>query len=187
MSMASGFSQLTCLPAARIALTCGKCSRLGEVTWTTSIVVVGEQLVEVVVGPWHAEAGGSFGAALVAGTKQAAHLHADAAQPLDVDGADKATADDGRADIAQGSFAGHARMVMAAVSVFHSANRPYGQGQVHRRRAVTVSPKISSWRVHRGSGFSQPGAGVSAGSLVPRATSLGCSLRSSASCCSTTA
>ncbi len=68
--------------------------------------VVAEQLVEVAIGAWNAEPGGPFGAAFIARAKQTAHLDADAAQSLDMDGADEATADHGRANIAQGSLAG---------------------------------------------------------------------------------
>ena len=70
-------------------------------TWTTSTPVVGEQLVEVVIGARDTEARGALRAAFIAGTEQAADLDADTAQPFDVDGADEAAADHGRANIAQ--------------------------------------------------------------------------------------
>ena len=65
--------------------------------------VVAEQLIEVAISARDAEASGTLRAAFGDRTKQAMDLHADAAQRLDVDGADEATADHGRANIAQRS------------------------------------------------------------------------------------
>jgi hypothetical protein len=52
-----------------------------------------------VVGAGDAEGGGARGATLGRAAQNAANLHTDAPERLDVDGADETRADDGRADV----------------------------------------------------------------------------------------
>ena len=61
--------------------------------------LVGEDVVEARVRVPDAEAIGARGAPLRRAAEDAAHLHADSPQLLDVDGPDEARTDDGRADV----------------------------------------------------------------------------------------
>jgi hypothetical protein len=63
--------------------------------------IVRQQLVKARVAAWKAELLGARRCALGGGTENAVDLDAEAAQRLDVDGADEAAADHGRADLAR--------------------------------------------------------------------------------------
>ena len=97
--IASGFSQTTCRPAARIRSACGTWRWFGEVTWTTSTTRSSSSSSSEAIGARDAEGLGPDPAALRRAAEDAANLDPDPAQRLDVDGADEARADDGRADV----------------------------------------------------------------------------------------
>ena len=118
--IASGFSQTTCLPAARIARACGTWRWFGEVTWTTSIVGVVEDGVEAGVGMADAERRCPRCAALRRAAEHAADLDADAPELLDVDGADEPGPDDGGADVGDSAH-GHSQRRTATRRVLTAA------------------------------------------------------------------
>ena len=74
---------------------------LGEVTWTTSTRRVREELVERRVRRGHVQGAGARRATLRAAAEDAAHVDADPAQRLDVDGPDEPGADDGGTDVGE--------------------------------------------------------------------------------------
>ena len=101
--MASGFSHTT-WPAGGedlADLRMVEVVRRGDVNDLDPAVI--EEVGEGRIGLRHADALGAAAAALWGRSEQSVHLHAQASQGLDVDGADEAAADDGGPDLARAS------------------------------------------------------------------------------------